>query len=233
MPQIRGQGHFSSQGFGIHFGGIYKTQHMSDTIAHPFLPEQHTGEATETAAHHVSADEDTAKTDFTAACNRLKDVNHWKDLAGTFSSAFQLTDLSGSEVDGVANAGLYIRIDIPGPGSIAGQGYDWVLIEKVEQATLNEHQEICYIRARPTEHPLHKSEGVAHFLESEATSSFVITRNYDQLTATVFGRNEVPNTHTDHVIDNVRNAIIGASGALGVSKLQWGALVKGLLNRTR
>lgn len=204
---------------------------MSDSIATPFLPEQVTGEATETAAHHVSPSEDQARNDFTVACRRLRDVNQWKALCGTFSSGFQLIDISGNAIDGTAAVGLYIRIDIPGPGSTAGQGYDWVLIEKIEHVSLNDHQEIFYMRARPVEHPLHKTEGVAHFLNNDATSSFTITRNYDQLTATVFGRNEVPNTHTGHVVDNVRNAIIGASGAIGVSKLQWGALVKGVLGR--
>lgn len=216
----------------MHFGAPWENVlHMSDSLAIPFVPAQHQGEATETAAHHVSASEDAARVEFTAAVARLKAVNGWKALCGRLSSGFQLTDLNGNVVDGPAQAGLYIRIDIPGPGSTTGQGYDWVLIEKVEDVALNDHQEISYMRSRPTGHPLHKTEGVAHFLNEDATSTFIITRNYDQLTATVYGRNEVPNTHTGHVIDDVRNAIIGASGAIGVSKLQWNAWAKGMLGR--
>jgi hypothetical protein len=124
---------------------------------------------------------------------------------------------------------MYIRIDIPGPGTNAGKGFDWVKIEQKEHVILNEHQEVFFIRARPAEHPIQKSAGIAHFLRMEASSSFVLVRNGLTVTATVYGRNEVPNTKVADLGDKIRNAVIGATGAIGISKLQWKALVEGLL----
>ncbi len=81
-------------------------------------------------------------------------MNEWGKLCGALSSSFQLVDkLGGEEIDEAANAGLFIRIDIPGPGSNAGKGYDWVSIEQVEEIRLGEHQQLFFIRARPSGHP--------------------------------------------------------------------------------
>ncbi len=42
------------------------------------------------------------------------------------------------------------------------------------------------------------------------------------------GRNEVINTDTDHILDNVRNFLVGITAQLGASYPQWKALVDGL-----
>lgn len=202
---------------------------MPDHISAPFIPVQYTGEETETSAERQAGDEQAAIAIFERAVSRLQHVNEWGKLCGALSSEFQLVDKLGEEVDGSANAGLYIRIDIPGPGNSVGKGYDWVLIEQMEDVRLNDRQQVFFIRARPTGHPLQKHAGTAHFLRDEATSSFVITRDGEELTATVYGRNEVPNTDAQETKDKIRNAIIGAGGAIGISKLQWKALVKSLL----
>jgi hypothetical protein len=202
---------------------------MADNIAAPFIPAQYTGEATTTSETKELVHETAAVTFFKAAVARLSDVNKWAGLSGSLSSEFQLTDLAGKPAEGPAETGMYIRIDIPGPGTNAGKGFDWVKIEQKEHVMLNEHQEVFFIRARPTEHPIQKSAGIAHFLRKEASSSFVLVRNGATVTATVYGRNEVPNTQTTDIGDKIRNAVIGATGAIGISKLQWKALVKGLL----
>lgn len=202
---------------------------MADNIAAPFIPAQYTGEATTTSETKELVHEEAAITFFKTAVDRLLEVNQWAALSGGMSSEFQLTDLSGKPVAGRAETGMYIRIDIPGPGTNAGKGFDWVKIEQKEHVMLNEHQEVYFIRARPAEHPIQKSAGIAHFLRKEASSSFVLVRNGSEITATVYGRNEVPNTQTTDIGDKIRNAIIGATGAIGISKLQWKALVKGLL----
>jgi hypothetical protein len=202
---------------------------MPDHISAPFIPVQYTGEETETSAERVAGDEQAATFIFQRAVKRLQAVNEWGKLCGAFSSSFQLVDKLGEEIDEAANAGLYIRIDIPGPGNSAGKGYDWVSIEQVEEIVLNEGQEVFFIRARPTGHPQQQNAGTAHFLKEEATSSFVITRDGTRVSATVYGRNEVPNTDAEGTMDKVRNAIIGATGAIGISKIQWKALVSALL----
>lgn len=202
---------------------------MADNIAAPFIPAQYTGEATTTSGVKTLVHEVAAQEFFKTAVARLLDVNHWATLSGSMSSGFQLTDLAGKPAAGSAETGMYIRIDIPGPGTNAGKGFDWVKIEQKEHVVLNEHQEVFFIRARPSEHPIQKSAGIAHFLRKEASSSFVLVRNNAEITATVYGRNEVPNTQTNDLGDRIRNAVVGATGAVGISKLQWKALVNGLL----
>jgi hypothetical protein len=202
---------------------------MADNIAAPFIPAQYIGEATTTSETKELVHEAAAVTFFKALIERLSDVNNWAGMSGSMSSGFQLTDLAGKAATGPAETGMYIRIDIPGPGTNAGKGFDWVKIEQKEHVMLNEHQEVFFIRARPSEHPVQKSAGIAHFLRKEASSSFVLVRNGATITATVYGRNEVPNTLTSDVGDKIRNAVVGSTGAIGISKLQWKALVKGLL----
>jgi len=202
---------------------------MADHIAAPFIPAQYTGEATTTIETKALVHEAAAVAFFKTAVARLLDVNNWASLSGGLSSEFQLTDLAAKPAEGPAETGMYIRINIPGPGTNAGKGFDWVKVEQKEHVMLNEHQEVYFIRARPSEHPIQKSAGIAHFLRKEASSSFVLERNGNEITAAVYGRNEVPNTQTTDIGDKIRNAIVGSSGAIGISKLQWKALVKGLL----
>jgi hypothetical protein len=48
------------------------------------------------------------------------------------------------------------------------------------------------------------------------------------VTAEVHGRNETPNTHTDHVLDNIRNTMVGLGAKVGASYPQWKGLVAGI-----
>ncbi|HEY6901282.1 MAG TPA: hypothetical protein VI233_11585, partial [Puia sp.] len=59
-----------------------------------------------------------------------------------------------------------------------------------------------------------------------------LERKEKRVTMTVYGRNEVPNTAgASGVADKVRNAVVGTLGAIGLSKVQWKSLVKGLLEK--
>ncbi|MBW8684980.1 hypothetical protein [Chitinophaga rhizophila] len=202
---------------------------MPDQISAPFIPVQYTGEETETSSQKVADSEQAAIAIFERAVKRLKQVNEWGNMCGALSSSFQLVDKQGEEINDAANPGMFIRIDIPGPGNSAGKGYDWVSIEQVEEIQLNEQQQLFFIRARPCGHPQQQNAGTAHFLKEEATSSFVVSRDDTQVIATVYGRNEVPNVTADDTVDKMRNALVGTGGAIGISKLQWKALVNGLL----
>ncbi|MEC5144732.1 hypothetical protein [Chitinophaga sp. 212800010-3] len=202
---------------------------MAENIASPFIPAQYTGEATNILESRELTQEEEAAVFFKVVMERLVNVNSWATMSdGLLPAAFQLTDLAGKPATGLAETGMYIRIDIAGPGTKAGLGFDWVKIEQKEHVMLNPHQEVFFIRARPSEHPIQKSAGIAHFLRKEASSTFALVRNGVWVTAAVFGRNELPNTQATHAGDKVRNA--AASGVSSIANLQWKALVKGLLS---
>jgi len=197
------------------------------------LPPQVRGEETKTAAEVVTDREEDAQYIFERASERLLDVNQWTDMCGSLAASFQLTDDTGEALQGHAAINDFIRIDIPGPGPREGGGYDWVRIEKVEQPVGVGGDELFLMQVRPSAAPpMSAGTAPAHFLEDSATSTFVLERKGKKVTMTVYGRNEVPNsTLPANNSDKFRNKVVGAIGAIGLSKLQWKALVQGMLNK--
>src|SRR5687768_11563823 len=99
---------------------------------HKLVPQQTEGIQKDLKEELLAQDVDEAQEIFVIAKERLLNVNNWNKICDTLSSDFKLTDGEGNEVDRNAHYNDYIRIDIPGPGSQAGDGYDWVLIEAIE-----------------------------------------------------------------------------------------------------
>jgi hypothetical protein len=195
------------------------------------VPEQDKGGKTDTAHTIHFKKEQEAKNFFLVAKQRLQDVNRWHEIAGTFTAGFQLLDESGHEVSRLAKTGDYFQINIPAPGPGAGDGYDWVRVELMEeQAGSSAEEEAFGLRVRPAAPPAnHGGEEVAHFFKDDATSSFLVERKGTAITAAVRGRNEVPNASSDKPLDMVRNAVVGIGAILGLSNPQWKSLVKGIL----
>lgn len=171
-----------------------------------------------------------AKEFYQAVKNRLINVNAWAAMASLPMSAFRLFDYAGRPVERNASEGDFIRIDIPGPGTKTGQGYDWVIIEALVEESGTKAESIS-MRVRPAAHPLSEDEHIAHFLKSCATSTFQIKRVGNCVSAEEHGRNEVANLDTGHLLDNIRNAIVGVSAKIGFSYPQWKSLVVGLLSK--
>lgn len=162
---------------------------------------------------------------------RLLNVNNWGDIDGALSADFKLTDKSGNILTRAPQTGDYFMIDIPAPGIKTGDGHDWVQIEMIEEEAKAVDETIA-IRVRPTSNPMNLNPDVAHFYTDDATSNFIVKREGKTVTAGVYGRNEKPNiTEADSLFDIARNAIVGAGGVTFFSKLQWKALVSGLLER--
>jgi hypothetical protein len=202
---------------------------MAD-IKEKTIPAQHEGGKKDIEHAVTAVDLDDARKLFVIARNRLLDVNQWHELAGTLSAKFTLTDAEGNEVDRTAEIHDHFKIDLPAPGPVEGKGYDWVYIEAIEdKSDSTGPNESIAIRVRPTSNPREKGENIAHFFNEQATSSFVVERKGKDVTASVFGRNEVPNTETKNVTDKVRNAVVGLTALLGFSNVQWKALCKGLI----
>jgi hypothetical protein len=198
----------------------------------PTVPPQEEG-TQKNIDHSVTADSSQdAHQLFEIARTRLIDVNHWKELSGPATAEFRLTDEHGRELSRTVERGDLFKIDLPAPGSAEGKGYDWVKVEAIEeQRDADGQRESFAIRVRPTPSPLTPGENTAHFFNEKATSSFVIERDGRKVTAGVYGRNEIPNTETENIIDKVRNAIVGSTAIMGLSNVQWKSLAKGLFEK--
>ena len=188
------------------------------------LPPQESGAETNTEHSIVAANEADAIKLFERAKQRLLHVNEWEKLCGAGSANFQLTDALGKDVERPAQVQDHFKIDIPGPGTVTGQGYDWVRIEHIEET-----DDSLLMRVRPATNPRNEAGDVAHFFSEEATSNFIVKRTTNTVEAAVYGRNELPNTHAEKGVDKARNTMVALSAMAGISKIQWKSLVKGLL----
>lgn len=194
------------------------------------LSSQEEGTQSDIVETIEAADAQDAKLLFLKARERLFDISHWENISEGLSASFDLTDKHGNLKEGFPEKGDHIRIDIPGPGSSAGQGYDWVRVEMIEDKRAGDtDKEWSIIKVRPSEDPV-MQEGVAHFFEARATSSFIVTREDTKLSAEVHGRNEKPNKKSKKLSDKIRNTVTGTLATAGIAKIQWQKLVKGLLN---
>jgi hypothetical protein len=193
------------------------------------LPEQKSGskiDAVQSKALHTIQE---AEIWYKTSCQKLLNVNGWYKYAELPISSFKLFDSSGRAVQRPAIAGDLIRIDIPGPGPRAGEGYDWVAVESILEENAHEWS-VTSLTVRPSGHPFHKEEGTAHFLTDQATATFQVKRTGNTVYVEHHGRNEVPNTGTAKTLDNIRNTLVGWSAKIGFSYPQWKSLVTGLLN---
>lgn len=201
---------------------------MEEEFGNKHIPPQELGEQIDAVEDRTFEDEAAAADFFVLARHRLLDVNQWAALAGSELSRFQLTNAFGNPIEGLAKEGDYLRIDIPGPGSGTGDGYDWVRVESI----IDEKEagmEAVTLRARPADNPLSNSQDTAHFLTEQATSTFQVKRIGKHIYAEEHGRNEQANTYTTSTVDNIRNMLVGWGATLGFSYPQWKSLVKGIL----
>lgn len=161
--------------------------------------------------------------------NRFFSINHWKNYCGEEFADFKLYDHKGNAVERNPQKDDFIRIDIPGPGEKEAEGYDWVKVTDI--CFCEDHNsESISMTCRPSGDPNNEqNDHVAHFYSPKATSTFMISRTPNHLTAAVYGRNESPNLNAK-LIDTVRNIFVAAGGMIGIAKIQWKKLTDGLLD---
>lgn len=167
---------------------------------------------------------------FETAKQRLLEVNNWGKIAGKLSADFQLTDKEGGEVNRSVQKNDHFKIDIKGPKSTAGDGHDWVRVEDVKEVHHNDMDSIAVL-VRPDSNPQTPNNNIAHFYSEKSTSTFIVTREKNKVTASVYDRNIEANEETKEPKDKLRNAAVGLAAKYGFSKLQWQALTEGLLKR--
>ncbi len=194
------------------------------------IPENTVGKQTDLEQTAAWNSEDEAVDCFKRAYKRLLNPPVWQEISGMLSASFVLTGKGGYELDRLAQENDHIRINLHTPGNAAGEGYDWVKIEAMQYLSgPNETEELFGMRVRPCANPAEDGSDTAHFFTSTATSTFIVHRQGNIVTASYHGRNEQANSDTENGADNIRNTAVAAAAKAGLSELQWMALIKGFL----
>jgi hypothetical protein len=202
------------------------TKHLDSLI-----PENVTGKPSDLSFSVTSASIEEAHGCFRRAFKRLLNPPLWHELSGWGTASLELIGANSGKEKRLAKEGDYFRLDIPGPGSKAGQGYDWVTVKDITSfSDPGGLVEWAFLKVHPCANPLAANGGTAHFFKSEASSSFALERDGNVVKASYHGRNEVPNTDTKSKIDNLRNTLAAGTAMLGFSEFQWTSLLRGFLS---
>jgi hypothetical protein len=194
------------------------------------LPLQETGRQTNFTHEKKFDNLKDAHPAFQAAAARLLSVNNWHEYAGAGSAKFTLCNNQGQVMDILAEEGFFLSIELPAPGSDAGNGLDWVMIEKlVAEGGADTAEEYVLMTVRPVPDPRKRSKEIAHFFQDVSTNTFVVRRDGLVLSAGSHGRNETPNNEGVDLHDQVRNTGIALAARMGLSGPQWKKLVSGVV----
>ena len=194
------------------------------------IPTQRVGDKTDNLYGLVCTDRRLAKKTYVAARNKLLQINNWGKTANNIlQTEFYLCNEKGEEVNRQPQMNDYIKINLLGPGSSSGDGFDWVKIEEIIHKQ-NDELEFTLIKVRPAVCPLTAGNDIAHFFDAAATSTFIVSRIKNEVIAEIHGRNEEPNTNTKKVADKVRNTMVAKLAAVKFSDVQWKTLCKGFLS---
>ena len=193
------------------------------------IPHQYTGKEIKATSSKELETESAAKIFFESAKTRLLDVNNWNKIAEAITAQFQIVDENGNGAMRKVRKGDNLRVNIPGPGSKEGDGYDWVHVEELKVVNEESVQSVGF-RVRPSQNPFSEKNETAHFYSAHATSSFIVTRENAKITSMIIDRNLQPNTESAALLDKLRDVVVGVSAIAGFSKIQWQGLADGLLN---
>ncbi len=193
------------------------------------IPKQEHGGSSDTTAKAEFDTETAAKEAFEVSKKRLLDINRWKEISVGKLTAFQIFDENGEEQT-VPEEGYFLRIGIPGPRTVSGNGYDWVRIKSIVEE-YDEDSATVSIKVKPAPAPVNNDKADAHFFDDDATSTFVVQRKGKTVTAEVHGRNEKANNEEPGIIDSIRNTVVAIGAKLFGSKMQWKSLVEGIIAR--
>src|SRR4051812_5596020 len=131
--------------------------------AHSNIPRQRKG-AKSNSSHTITLHSiSEAKDLFKTAKTRLLNVSDWENISKGISADFQLIDRQGKRVNRPAQEGDYFRINLPVPGTKAGEGHDWVQVETIlHENKWREDYESVSMRVRPAPNPQNRDNDTAH-----------------------------------------------------------------------
>ena len=197
------------------------------------IPSNQVGKQLDLTSTIEKKSREEAEALYNKAAARLLLPGGWQQIAGWASAEFTAFDDSQQILSRPVKEGDYIRINIPGPGTSKGEGYDWVRVGLVSDETDKDYiAQYLGLRLDTSTDPFADDPGTAHFFEEGASSTLLIIRKGNTVQSSYHGRNERINNRTDKVLDNIRNTLTGAGALGGLSELQWNGLLKGLLSET-
>lgn len=193
------------------------------------IPQQKKGASFDIRESIMLADRKDAVHRYAAVKNRLLNVLLWGELAGEARDTFVLTDAQGKRINREAREGDLIKIHLPGPRSLIGDGEDWVSIERIyEQSNKRLDEVFTALTVRPNRNPVAKSPAIAHFFGQYTTNTFLVCRHRTEIVSSIHGRNEQINIDTDW-LDLIRNLMVAIPAKIGLSNPHWKRLAKGLI----
>lgn len=197
-------------------------------MLYPDIPLQQEGDGHDIV--HMQCFNSVAQADrcFSLMSDRLLAVNEWHSLEG-MNAEFQLVAPDGLSVATVAEVGIYIRINLPGPGNPEGHGYDWVKIVDLQEGAADEWAFMA-MTVKPAPEPGNKPGNTAHFFKEKASSTFVVRKIGSCVQAEVHGRNEIKNTGEGTLAKRARNQLMALGAKLGLSEIQWNKWTEGLVS---
>ncbi|WP_133640643.1 hypothetical protein [Sphingobacterium paludis] len=192
------------------------------------IPSQVTGKKLDITEERTYRTSEEAVAAFDRARERLYAINQWQDFAGTASATFELVNALGQVLSRPPQVGDYVKVDIPGPGSLVGKGYDWVRVTQLEDRREDRYVQLSLQPSMPPE-ILRDRDEVAHFFKPIASTNIEVQLTGLTLHVNYYGRNEETNLASESLIENARNAFIGLGAKIGLSYPQWKRLVEGIL----
>lgn len=193
------------------------------------LPVNQSGSANDSFTDKVMNSAEEAERYFDVLIEKLNSVSQWRKYAGSDSFVFELTDKGGSLKDDPPQISDKIRIKLPGPKDGEGLGYDWVEVVRIERGKSN-HTEFYLLEVSPCDCPYQSGNKTAHFYWEKSTNSFVIARQQNAVQVSIHGRNEVPNTEDQSLLDTIRNYVMAKGGIIAGSKIQWEIFTDNLMD---
>ena len=195
------------------------------------IPKQIIGKKYDTVYSMTFKNSLLAKQKYQSASKKLLHINGWGFVSkNTLDTDFFLCNNQGKKVYRYPLINDYIKIDLVGPGSTLGAGYDWVKIEQIIIKEEEDDASFISIRVRPASSPINADESIAHFFDDKATSTFIVSRKKNIVKAEIHGRNEIPNNSSSNLLDNIRNALVAKAANIKFSDVQWNNLCKGFLS---
>lgn len=185
-----------------------------------FLPVNKIGSENNAATSLTFETETEASNRFRILTQNLLKINDWSVNAGKNPTEFFIYNKNFQEKQLLAEEGNLVKIKIPAPENKLGEGFDWVIVRKIE--VINQTDlEALLLQMKPHQCPENADKGIAHFYTDDATSTFVLAKKNKTIQFSIHGRNEIPNTEKVGFINSLRNFFVASGGIFGGSKLQW------------